>query len=228
MWSAQEDVRNTRTRWRISQRSLCDTVTNMKSEFGKSNPCLWKRTLARTSGLFYHGDDFMILADESYLQWFAQELTEALTVKVRGVLGGDEGDLKEITLLNRILRYGLIMHRLAILGMESRSEARGHHHGHAGSGTCGRHKDTEIFQASREARMKSTKRQIVSEDHARTFRSVLREHQFYLLSTGWTGMFCSHGIGKGDVFSPNTVTWNMAKRCGRYLVGQAEHGARDS
>ena len=61
-------------------------------------------------GLFYHGDDFMILADESYLQWFAQELTEALTVKVRGVLGGDEGDLKEITLLNRILRYGLIMH----------------------------------------------------------------------------------------------------------------------
>ena len=32
-----------------------------------------------------------------YLQWFAKELSEALIVKVRGVLGGDEGDLEGIT-----------------------------------------------------------------------------------------------------------------------------------
>ena len=47
----------------------------------------------------------MILSDESDLQCFANELNEALTVKVRGVLGGEEGDLKEITLLNRIMRH---------------------------------------------------------------------------------------------------------------------------
>ena len=44
-----------------------------------------------------------------YLQWFAKELSEALIVKVRGVLGGDEGDLEGNTLLNRIMGYGQTM-----------------------------------------------------------------------------------------------------------------------
>ena len=49
--------------------------------------------------LFYHGDDFVIPADENDLQWFA-EPKEALIVKVRGVLGADNGNLEAITLLN--------------------------------------------------------------------------------------------------------------------------------
>ena len=47
-----------------------------------------------------------------YLKWFAKELSEALIVKVCGVLGGDEGDLEGITLLNRIMGYGQTMNGL--------------------------------------------------------------------------------------------------------------------
>ena len=44
--------------------------------------------------LFHHGGNFVMLADENDLPWCAKELNEALIVKVRGVLGGDEGDLR--------------------------------------------------------------------------------------------------------------------------------------
>ena len=77
------------------------TLTNMKFEVGTFNPCLCRHA----SRLFYHGDDVVLLADENDLQWFAKELNEALVVKVRDVLGGDEGDLKKIALLNRIVRH---------------------------------------------------------------------------------------------------------------------------
>ena len=61
------------------------------------------------------------LADESDLQWFAKELNEALIVKVRGVLGGDEGERHHI--------------------VESYHAIR---HGNARSETCGRHQDAEF------------------------------------------------------------------------------------
>ena len=64
------------------------TLTNMKFEVGSFNPCLCKDA-SKDIRLFYHGDDFVILAGERDMQWFAKELNEALIVKVRGVLGGD-------------------------------------------------------------------------------------------------------------------------------------------
>ena len=45
------------------------------------------------------------LADENDLQCFTKELNKTLTTKVRGGLGGVEGDLKGITLLTRIGRH---------------------------------------------------------------------------------------------------------------------------
>ena len=41
---------------------------------------------------------------ESDLRWSAKELNEVLIVNVRGVLGGDESDLKEIS--RRVVSYG--------------------------------------------------------------------------------------------------------------------------
>ena len=38
-----------------------------------------------------------------------KKVNEALIVQVCGVLGGDEGDSQEITLLNRIVRHGQTM-----------------------------------------------------------------------------------------------------------------------
>ena len=61
---------------------------------------------------------------------------KALIVKVRGVLGGDEGDLKEFTLVNHICAMRTDHECLTFLGVGGRSEARGNHHGNARSETC--------------------------------------------------------------------------------------------
>ena len=73
-----------------SAASVMDTLTNMKFEVGKSNPCLSQHA-SNDFRLFYHGDDFVMLADDNELQRFAKELNEALIAEVCGVLGGDEG-----------------------------------------------------------------------------------------------------------------------------------------
>ena len=39
-------------------------------------------------------------------------------MKARGVLGGDDGDLKDFTLLNRTVRYGLTVNGWPFLGWE--------------------------------------------------------------------------------------------------------------
>ena len=52
--------------------------------------------------LFDDGNDVVIVADENDLQLLA-------TVNVRGVLVGDQGDLKEIAPLNSVVRYGQTM-----------------------------------------------------------------------------------------------------------------------
>ena len=66
-------------------------------------------------------------------------------MKVRGVLGGYEGDMKKITLLNCTVRHGQTMNGLAIPrigGRPEASEARGNHHGNARSETYRGHQDT--------------------------------------------------------------------------------------
>ena len=46
---------------------VIDKLKNMKVDVGKFNPCLCKQG-SKEIRLFYHGDDFVILADENDLQ----------------------------------------------------------------------------------------------------------------------------------------------------------------
>ena len=57
--------------------TFMDTWTNMKFEVGHVDLC-WCKHASKVIGRFYHGDDFVILADETALQSFATELDEAL------------------------------------------------------------------------------------------------------------------------------------------------------
>ena len=84
----------------------------------KYNPCFCKHA-SKDIRLFYQGDGSLIQADESDPQWFAAELDEVLIVKVLGVLGGDGSYMKEITLLNRIMRLGLTMNGRPFLEWEA-------------------------------------------------------------------------------------------------------------
>ena len=68
---------------------------------------------------------------------FSKKLNEALIVKVRGVLGGDDGDPKENHTVEPYHAMRTYHEWLAFLGVESRSKACGNHHGNARSETCG-------------------------------------------------------------------------------------------
>ena len=51
-----------------------------------------------------HGDDFTFCGYEDDLIWVRDLMRSWFEVKVRGILGRDKKDLKEIVLLGRILR----------------------------------------------------------------------------------------------------------------------------
>ena len=52
-----------------------------------------------------HGDDFVFVGCDADLAWIEQEMAKSFLTKVVGKLGGDAGDLKEIRVLNRVLRW---------------------------------------------------------------------------------------------------------------------------
>ena len=71
---------------------------------GKSSPCIFYHP-TRDIQTVVHGDDFTSLAEECHLKWMSAELSKQFSIKDRGILGPDEGDLKEIRLLNRIIAW---------------------------------------------------------------------------------------------------------------------------
>ena len=52
-----------------------------------------------------HGDDFVFEGLDANLKWVQARMEEKFLTKVVGKLGGDQGDLREIRIPNRILRW---------------------------------------------------------------------------------------------------------------------------
>ena len=52
-----------------------------------------------------HGDDFVFVGSDTDLLWMEEQMRQRFLVKVVGKLGGDETDLKELCILNRVLRW---------------------------------------------------------------------------------------------------------------------------
>ena len=71
---------------------------------GKSSPCVF-RCKSRDLSVVIHGDDFTLLGPHDQLNWFTLQLSDKFQVKMRGIMGPDEGDVKEMRLLNRIVRW---------------------------------------------------------------------------------------------------------------------------
>ena len=73
---------------------------------GLFNPCL---CFSETTGVcvFRHGDDFVVKGTRAQVKKFTEDLGRELIVKGRGVLGPrkDMGDVQEIVILNRIVRW---------------------------------------------------------------------------------------------------------------------------
>ena len=51
------------------------------------------------------GDDFTLLGTQEQLEWFRKKIKERFQVKFRGILGPSVKDDKEVTILNRTVRW---------------------------------------------------------------------------------------------------------------------------
>jgi hypothetical protein len=55
--------------------------------------------------LVIHGDDFIVVGRDADLKWIAEELGNKILLKKVGVLGGGPNDVREMRVLNRVLRW---------------------------------------------------------------------------------------------------------------------------
>ena len=83
-----------------------DVLEDGGCEQGQFSPCVWFHPLKRL-GIYIHGDDYVIAGGRDQSAWLRGHVEQTFIVKDRGVLGPrpDLGDVQEIVVLNRILRF---------------------------------------------------------------------------------------------------------------------------
>ncbi len=86
------------------EREYEDAFRSLGFTQGKSTPCVFYHA-ERDIRTAVHGDDFTSLAEDSQLQWLAQELSKRYELKVRATLGPDPSDDKSVRILNRIVTW---------------------------------------------------------------------------------------------------------------------------
>ena len=80
-----------------------DALVAMGFKQGVASPCCFHHA-DLDSSVVVHGDDFTALAIDSSLDDFETELQKYFEVKLKGKLGQDDGDMKQMRVINRILR----------------------------------------------------------------------------------------------------------------------------
>ena len=59
----------------------------------------------RDISVVVHGDDFTFCGLEGDLKWILEKMKSWFEIKLRGILGDDEKDMKQITILGRVVRW---------------------------------------------------------------------------------------------------------------------------
>ena len=70
---------------------------------GRASPCVYHHKL-RGLTCVVHGDDFTTLGTDRKLKWFHQQIQAHFEIKIRGIMGSGKDDVKEMRILNRIVR----------------------------------------------------------------------------------------------------------------------------
>ena len=76
---------------------------------------MWGRVLPSTQrgiSLGVHGDDFTFAGIEEDLIWIRDLMESWFDIKVRGIMGNDPGDVKEIVIFRENCSLGKIRHRV--------------------------------------------------------------------------------------------------------------------
>ena len=72
---------------------------------GLASPCCFHHP-ERDIRAVVHGDDFTFSGEEVHLRWVQEKMQASFLCEVEGMLGPDPSDLKEVRLLNRVIRWG--------------------------------------------------------------------------------------------------------------------------
>ena len=86
--------------------SYVEAMVTMGFKRGVAVPCLFYNE-RRNVRVAVHGDDFTLLGNSEGLNCFQKEIKKRCEVKVRGRIGPDDEDAKEIRLLNRVFEWGI-------------------------------------------------------------------------------------------------------------------------
>ena len=89
------------TRW---EETYTQSLERLGFTQGRASPCCFSHRV-RDLKLVVHGDDFIVLGKDSYLDFFVEAIQKEFEVKVRGRLGSSSGDDKTVRILNRIIRW---------------------------------------------------------------------------------------------------------------------------
>ena len=81
-----------------------DVCVNAGCKQGVFSPVCYS-VVGRELAFFHHGDDFVALGPREQSAWLSDELGRVFIIKDRGVLGPGAQDLREIRVLNRLMRW---------------------------------------------------------------------------------------------------------------------------
>ena len=94
-------IRDAPARW---EAFMAEQLKLLGFRKGQASPCCYQHA-TRDLRCIVHGDDFVFDGPEHDLRWAQARMEASFLVKVIGQLGGDPDDLKELRVLNRVLRW---------------------------------------------------------------------------------------------------------------------------
>ena len=187
------------------EREYTDTLKAIGLVQGRSSPCIFYCE-RRDLRVVVHGDDFTVLSDRAGIDFVHAAMKKKYIVKLRGVLGPEHGDDKEIRILNRVLRY-------TESGLELEADQR-----HAeilvrDIGVMGsKGVNTPGVKERGESLLKS---QALRPEDARVFRMLVARGN-YLAQDRPDIQFSVKELSRA-MSSPSQADWVALKRLGRYL-----------
>ena len=98
---AMYGTRDAAVNWEDKYRSHLESIGFTS---GRSSPCVFFHK-ERGVRLVVHGDDFTFLGNDENLLWCQEAMQAEYEIKIRGKLGPDPTDDKEIRILNRCLQW---------------------------------------------------------------------------------------------------------------------------
>ena len=153
-----------------------------------------------------HGDDFTLLGDKENLMWFRSQVSKRFEAKFRGMIGPEKNDSKEITILNRTVRW-------TARGIEYEADKR--------------HVEIALQQVGIESEGKAVSSPLaakeeladepLSQDMASRFRAIVARLN-YLAQDRIDIQFAVKEMCR-FMSAPKVEHWSQLKRLARYLKG---------